>query len=271
MSNSKECQNPAGSVIHFSMAFQPIVDVINRSVLSHEALVRGPNGEDAASVLTQINRNNRNHFDRHVRVYAIESAVQLGMSGLLNINFHPNAIPEPAACIRSTLEACRSNGFATSRVVLEITEGEQVADHDHMRHIFREYRRHGIQTAIDDFGAGYSGLNLLAEFQPDWIKLDMALVRGIHRNPPRRAIVRGILSVCRELNIRVIAEGVETFEEYSCLRNLGIRYIQGFLLARPALETLPEIDFAALTPIDFKALAPLAFESLTPLAYEQIQ
>jgi EAL domain-containing protein (putative c-di-GMP-specific phosphodiesterase class I) len=93
--------------------------------------------------------------------------------------------------------------------------------------------------AIDDFGAGYSGLNLLAGFQPAIIKLDRQLIEEIHLSLPKQAIVRGVLSVCRDLNILPIAEGVEEIEEYLALRELGIDVFQGYLFAHPGFEALP--------------------------------
>ena len=119
-----------------------------------------------------------------------------------------------------------------------------MTDHDHLKGILGEYTRRGFKTAIDDFGAGYSGLNLLAEFQPDIIKLDMALLRNIDRDPVRQAIVRGILGVCQALNIEVIAEGVETVAELTFLRGIGVYLFQGYLLARPAYEQIPDVDWS---------------------------
>ena len=125
--------------------------------------------------------------------------------------------------------------------MFEVTEGEKVLDNDHLRNIFVEYKKHRFTTAIDDFGAGYAGLNLLADWQPDIIKLDMSLTRGIDSDRVRRALVTGIISICKVLSIRVIAEGVETIEEYVTLANEGVTLFQGFLFARPGFESLPVI------------------------------
>ena len=126
--------------------------------------------------------------------------------------------------------------------MFEVTEGEQITDHAHLRRIFAEYKSQGFKTAIDDFGAGYAGLNLLAEFQPDFIKLDMALTRNIHTDPVRRAIVSGIVATCRALDLGIIAEGIESAAEYTFLRSLGITLYQGYLFARPAFRALPDIS-----------------------------
>lgn len=229
--------------IDFSMAFQPIVDIRSREVFAYEALVRGLDGSGAAHVLGQVCDENRYQFDQACRVKAVRLAAKLGISCYVSINFLPNAVYEPATCIRATLEAAQTYNFPTQRVIFEITENERVVDKEHLKRIVKEYRRHGFKTSIDDFGAGYSGLNLLAEFQPDIIKIDMELVRDIDSNPVRHAILQGILGVCKALSIEVIAEGVETVAEFQTLRALGIHYFQGYLFAKPAFERLPDIHW----------------------------
>lgn len=223
------------------MAFQPIVDVRSREVFAYEALVRGLDGSGAPHILSQLNDDNRYQFDQACRVKAVRLAAQLEMSCYVSINFLPNAVYEPAACIRATLEAAQKHQFPSHRLIFEITENERVVDKNHLKRILEEYRRRGFKTSIDDFGAGYSGLNLLAEFQPDIVKIDMELVRDIDTNRVRQAIVKGILGVCEALSIEVIAEGVETLAEYQTLRAMGIYYFQGFLFAKPAFEKLPAI------------------------------
>ncbi|MBX9848699.1 MAG: EAL domain-containing protein [Rhodocyclaceae bacterium] len=228
------------------MAFQPIVDITLRRPFAYEALVRGPNGEGAASVLAKVNDSNRYRFDQACRVKAIELASKLGLhklpNCLLSINFMPNAVYRPETCIRATLEASKQFDFPTDRLMFEVTEGERVEDPTHLVKIFTEYRKQGFVTAIDDFGAGYSGLNLLATFQPQVLKLDMELTRNIDSNLVRQAIVSGVLLVAKKLNITVVAEGVETQAECDCLAAMGVRYIQGYLFARPSLEKL-ETEF----------------------------
>jgi len=125
--------------------------------------------------------------------------------------------------------------------MFEFTENEQVRDTAHVRNIVEAYRRRGFTTAIDDFGAGFAGLGLLSELRPDVVKIDMALIRGIDESATKRAIVRAVVAMALELQIDVIAEGIETAGELATLRDLGIRLCQGFLLARPAMEALPEI------------------------------
>lgn len=235
------CLQGAGLDFEFSMAFQPIVDISKQQVFGYEALVRGPDNEPAYTVLNRLNDDNRYFFDQTIRVKAIQLASQLNLQGMLSINFYPNAVYRAETCIRATLEAAALMSFPTERIMFEVTEAEEVHDHDHLRSIFAEYKKQNFTTAIDDFGAGYAGLNLLAEWQPDVIKIDMALLRDIHTDKVRQTIVRAIVSTCRELNIRVIAEGVEIIEECHFLSALGVELFQGYFFSKPAFEALPSI------------------------------
>lgn len=228
----------------FTMAFHPIVDLSRGVVWGYEALVRGAEGQGAGHVLGQVTEQNRYKFDQACRVKAIELAGRLfpnESDSRLSINFMPNAVYEPSACIRATLAAAKRVGFRFERIMFEFTEDEKVADPKHVEGIVAEYKRLGFMTAIDDFGAGHSGLNLLANLQPDLIKLDMNLIRGIDTSHARQAIVAGVVGIARALDIAVIAEGVETEEELMTLRAGGINLFQGYLFAKPAAEALPPV------------------------------
>jgi EAL domain-containing protein (putative c-di-GMP-specific phosphodiesterase class I) len=238
----EKCKDAKALEFDFVFAYQPIVDLATRSIFAHEALVRGPNGESAYSVLSQVTDDNRYSFDQACRVQAIRGAAQLGMKELLSINFLPNAVYQPAACIRSTFEAAQRYHFPIEQIIFEVTEGEQVLDRPHLVNIFREYRRFGFRTAIDDFGAGYAGLNLLSEYQPDIIKIDMELVRDVDTSKPKQAIIDGIVSICAILNVQVLAEGIETPGERDFLRNAGINLMQGYLFCKPAFQAIGVVD-----------------------------
>lgn len=135
------------------------------------------------------------------------------------------------------------SGLPVSQIIFEVTEQERVVDSERLTFILKEYRRQGLRTAIDDFGSGYSGLNLLTQFQPEILKLDLNLTRGIEADPVRRAIVSGIVQMCEALGILLVAEGIETVAEMQAVAALGIFRMQGFLFARPAFERLPEPAF----------------------------
>lgn len=238
------CRSNPELELDFDFAYQPIVDLRDQSVFAHEALVRGPNGEGALSVLEQVNDQNRYRFDQLCRTRAIATAARLGMTEHLSINFLPNAVYRPELCIRSTLEAARTHDFPLERLIFETVESEHMTDNRHLTNILREYREFGFKTAIDDFGAGYSGLTLLADFQPDLIKLDMALVRDIHRDRVRQAIVRGVVSMCGELGVSIIAEGIEHADERAFLSDCGIYLMQGYWFAKPAFKSLAQVRFS---------------------------
>jgi len=230
----------------FTFAFQPIVDMKAREVISYEALVRGPGNEPAYQVLQQISGNTLFTFDRDARAKAIALATQLGIRCNLNLNFLPQSLGASAESILTTLEAAKRVDLPLKRLVLEVTEGEIIDDASHFTKLINEYRGLGLKVAIDDFGAGYSGLNLLADFQPEQVKLDMKLIRGIERHGPRQAIVRAINQICFDLGIDVIAEGVETEPEYAWLASQGIHLYQGYLFSKPAFESFPAVDYSKL-------------------------
>lgn len=224
------------------MAFQPIIDVDTGRPFAFEALVRGSGGEGAATVLAQVTEENRYAFDQQCRVAAIKGAVDAGIlrtDARLSINFLPNAVYSPVACIQLTLATAAATGFPVDRLIFEFTENERMVDTDHVGRIIDTYRRMGFATALDDFGAGHAGLGLLAKIQTDLIKLDMELIRGIDASLPRRMIVDGVLRMADALGIGVVAEGIETVAECEALRALGVRHQQGYLFARPGFRTLP--------------------------------
>jgi EAL domain-containing protein (putative c-di-GMP-specific phosphodiesterase class I) len=237
------CREDIALPFEFKMAFQPIVDVANHRVWGYEALVRGVNGESAFSILNQVSEETRYRFDQAARVMAIETAGRLfGQNDLrLSINFMPNAVYEPNACIQKSLAAAKRAGFPHQNLMFEFTENEKMEDAAHVQRIVDAYRKLGFWTALDDFGAGYAGLGLLARLQPDLIKIDMELLRDIHLSRAKQVIVAGIVGIARALDIQVLAEGVENDQELTVLRAAGISLFQGYHFAKPALMALPDI------------------------------
>ena len=222
----------------YTFAYQPIIDITKREIFSYEALLRGTKNEPAGVVFKRIPPAKLHYYDTQFRGTAIELAAQLGLSTRLNLNFLPAGLESTPAAITSMLSAAIRNNINPDKLVLEILEKEIIHDIGTFASAVNEYRRSGLIFAIDDFGSGYAGLNLLADFQPDIVKLDMDLVRGIERHGPRQAIVRGISRTCVDLGIDIIAEGVETTDEYKWLLSEDIKLYQGLLFAEPAFEQL---------------------------------
>ena len=227
----------------FTFAFQPIVNTADKTIFGYEALVRGTDGSSAWSVLSQVNDDNRYMFDQACRVNAIKLAAKLQLNSVLSINFLPNAVYEPAHCIRSTLAAAKEVNFPTEKLMFEITESEQVHDPKHLTKIIKTYTEQGFITAIDDFGAGHAGLNLLANFQPKVMKFDMELIRNIDTTPAKQVIVDSLITMCTRLGVTPLAEGIETLAELEYFKAQGVDLMQGYFFARPGFESLPEVDF----------------------------
>jgi EAL domain-containing protein (putative c-di-GMP-specific phosphodiesterase class I) len=243
------CREDIKLPFEFKMAFQPIVDMSNARVWGYEALGRGANGESAYSILNQVSEDIRYRFDQASRVMAIETAGTLfqGRDLRLSINFMPNAVYEPSACIQKSLAAAKRVDFPHQNLMFEFTENEKMTDPAHVQGIVEAYRKLGFWTALDDFGAGYAGLGLLARLQPDLIKIDMELLRDIHLSRAKQAIVAGIVGIARTLDIHVLAEGVENEQELTVLRAAGISLFQGYYFAKPALMELPDVPVLSMS------------------------
>ena len=226
----------------FSFAFQPIVDARTKDIISYEALVRGPKGQPASDVFAQIKKTQFYNFDQTCRDKAIQLASSLHIRKNLNLNLFPHALYQTELNIRATLQASYQYGFPFENIIFEITESEKITDNKNLVNLIRMYQEFGFQTAIDDFGSGYAGLHLLIEYRPNCIKLDRCLIANVHNDTVRQAVVEGMCLVCSKLNIQILAEGVETIEEYNWLRRAGINIFQGYYFAHPAFEALPDVD-----------------------------
>lgn len=231
--------------IQFDHAYQPIVDAGRRSTFAHEALLRGPKGEDAMTVLSQVTELNRHRFDRACRTLAVKGAAQLGIRELVAIACLPHAVDPPELCVRTTLEAARMHRFPIEQIICAVPESDRIDDGGRVAAMLREAKGCGFKTAIDDFGGGFAGLKLLSEFQPDFIRLDMAFARHLGTSRPRQAIVRGLVRLCDDMGIQVIANGVETAAERDLLLDAGIRLMQGDWFARPAFQKVAAIEPSA--------------------------
>lgn len=234
------CREGQSFPLAVQAAFHPILDLQEERVFAYEALIRGPAGEGAASVLSQVSAKDVYSFDQACRVAAIRDSVSAGIvatDARLSINFLPNAVYSPKACIQLTLRTAAATGFPAERLIFEFTENETL-NSVHVASIVAAYRELGFMTAIDDFGAGHAGMGLLADLATECVKLDMALVRGCDADPRRRLILEALVRLAQRLGTMLIAEGVETEAELATLQLLGVRYVQGFLFGEPRLRAL---------------------------------
>ncbi|WP_046005077.1 EAL domain-containing protein [Pseudoalteromonas rubra] len=245
MPGCKTCRCHTDYKMDITMAMQPIVDLRTRQVYAYEALVRGTQGQSAGQVLAQVTEDSKYYFDQLCRTTAIEMMAGLSDTAKLSINFLPNAIYDPQTCLRKTLEAADKFNLAKERIIFEVSEQEHLTDHEKLIDIANTYNKNGFKVALDDFGAGYAGIEVLHRFQPDIIKLDISLINGIAQDPVKQAVVDGICLMARRLGIDLVVEGVETLTDYRCLCDLGVYLMQGYLFAKPVIATLPNPSFPA--------------------------
>jgi len=232
-------------MVNYSFAFQPIVDVTQKEIIAYEALVRGLENQNAGTILSRFTGDALLHFDAEARIHATTLAKKLGIPCSLSLNLLPQSLDLLPHALEETLKHAMACDLEPERIVLEISETELISQPEGFSARIEKIQSAGVRFSFDDFGAGYSGLNLLAEFQPHTIKLDRILIQDIWSKGPRQAIVRGVLSTCRDLGIDVVAEGVEDLNEYDWLRNEGIELFQGYLFCKPEFEALPSASFPA--------------------------
>ena len=175
-------------------------------------------------------------FDRVCRELHIGRAGRSGAGAehLFLINFLPSVIYEPAFCLRTTVQALEGTGLQPGQIVFEVVETEGIEDHAHLRDILRYYRDHGFRVALDDLSSGYSGLSLMADLDPDLIKIDRGVVARSVDSAAHGEVCRAIVGLARSRGRRVLAEGVETTAQRDFMRALGVDLMQGFLFGRPA-------------------------------------
>ncbi len=235
---------------NYSFAFQPLVDVSRRRCVGFEALVRGPAGESAGHVLASVGKTPEGllDFDTAARSRAIALAVDIGLPPdvFLSLNLLPESLAakgdEP---LQATMNAIKKAGISPRQVMVEVSESQRISDFAQFYAITDVYKAQGLRFSVDDFGAGYAGLNMLAEFQPELIKLDMGLLERVWERGPRQAIIRGVIRTCEDLGIDVVAEGVESVEQYRWLLDENVVMFQGYLFARPQFQAFPEVTYPA--------------------------
>ncbi len=214
------------------MVFQPIVRARDRSVYGYEALLRvnAPGIDNPPRLLTAAELLERtDDVGRRVRTAIAEALREKDLaSESIFVNIHPTELRSDLLC--SAYEPLLERAL---QVVLEVTERAALSFDSHIMDDVNRIRSAGYRIAIDDLGEGYAGLTWLAQLQPDVAKLDMSLIRDIHRSQLKRQVTGSLVGLCRRAGITCIAEGVETEEEAAVVTDLGCDLLQGYLIARP--------------------------------------
>jgi len=232
-----------------STLVHPVFDLADMRVIGYEALSRGPEGSEferpdklfAVAYDTDLVLR----LERLCRKKALEAATGLSADKLLFLNIEPDAVCDPELREALTTSLLAQARIGADRVVLEITERAAITDFTAFRSTLEYVRALGFKVAIDDAGAGYGSLQCLAEVHPDWLKIDMSLVRSCDTDDVRAQLVSSLVRFADKVGVGLIAEGIETREELHTLRDLGVKYGQGFLFTLPVVPFPDEADYAS--------------------------
>ncbi|KAF2957827.1 hypothetical protein AS159_05340 [Thermotoga sp. Ku-13t] len=225
--------------------FQPIVNCVAGEIVMYECLSRGfdkdgkmispqPLFELAESLNVFLELN------RLAVTKALEKAKIKNVEKPICINFPPEALLDPDFVYREIANHLENLGMKPEQIIFEITEQKTGIEYVES-FVIKTLQEKGIKIAIDDAGNGFSSLRRLTELKPDIIKIDMNLIRDVDKNRLKRYMVEALFSAGSKSGAKVIAEGVETIEEYKTLRHLGVELMQGFLFAKPEPDPVQSV------------------------------
>lgn len=223
--------------------FQPIIDIKNNCIYGYELLSRGLKKDGTImppfEMFTLASESGLTfNLDRQARETAIISAARENIKEKLFINFLPSVIYNPHVCLTTTIDLINKYDFKPENITFEVVESEEIRNTDHLSNILDFYREKGFCIALDDLGSGYSSLNNLGKLHPDYIKIDLEIIRDIHKNQLNQAIFEALMAMARTTNIKVLAEGVETKEELDFVVSRGVDFVQGYYFAKPTEKPL---------------------------------
>ncbi len=225
--------------------FQPIVSLDNKTIFAYEALIRGPSDSPLHNPINLFSAAERYHqssaLERICRKTSIQQFIALNLPSKLFLNVSPEVLLAPGFKKGETLALLEKVGLPASRIVIEITENQPTENYQVMRDAVSHYRNMGFEIALDDLGAGYSGLRLWTELMPDYVKIDRHFIQNIDKDPVKLNFVRSIQNMASATQCHIIAEGVETKSEFHTIQNMGINFAQGYYFARPIARPLKEI------------------------------
>lgn len=217
---------------------QPLLDLVEGRVMGYEALSRGPSQSPLHGPQTLFRvaelHGLQTALDWACVRMAFKTFAQLNLPGRLFVNLSPNSLLDASFAPDALLAALREVGLSHHQVVIEITENANALDYSELRQAVSRLRAAGIEVAIDDLGEGFSSLRLWSELKPAFVKIDKHFIAGIHQDPHKMLFVRSIKQMAESAHSCVIAEGVENLSELAILKNIGIRFAQGYQIGRPS-------------------------------------
>lgn len=252
--------------------YQPIVKLKNGNIYGYEALSRATLEKCPCNIeeLFQIAGETMQlwEFERLCRSTALKNACQKPLGAKLFLNVDANILHDPKLKSGFTCKELKKYGLKPEDIIFEVTEKSAIKEMEIFREAVRHYKNQTFQIAIDDFGSGYSGMNRICEVAPEFIKLDMHLVRDIDQDEIRKSAVKATVQFCEEANIKVIGEGIETKEELETLIQLGVGYGQGYYMAKPNEEFI-ELEYEQKLTI--KGLNNSMKYNLKPTVFDRIE
>ncbi|MCK9395042.1 MAG: GGDEF domain-containing protein [Methylobacter sp.] len=247
--------------------FQPIVSLNQKKILGYEALIRGPSDSPLHSPFNLFTTAERFNLSTRLEFLCREITIQhyadLDIKEKLFINASPLVLLQPEFKKGETLRLLDQYDVNPRSVVIELTEHKPADNYEIMRASAKHYRSMGFEIALDDLGAGYSGLRLWAELLPEYVKIDKHFIHGLHDDPIKLNFVRSIQSMAISLNCSVIAEGIETEDEFKAIEKIGITNAQGYYFARPTAIPVKEINKALFAIDQTKDYKPVPFNNAT--------
>jgi len=228
-----------------TICYQPIVSLHNGDILGFEALMRGPEDSFLRSPVTLIDiaKENNRIFELEMisREKAILGAKEINPNMYLFINIEPNIIKDSHYKMGYTKELLELSGLCEYNIVFEITERTAITDYLQYIELLDNYKKQGYKIAIDDVGSGYSGLSRINDTKPEFIKIDMDLIRNINKDSFKQSLLTAMVKFATMTGMRTIAEGIETKEELETIIRLGVHYGQGYFIAHPQPQIVKDL------------------------------
>lgn len=222
--------------------YQPIFDLKTGKVFAYEALTRGPVGTPMESPLMLFGVADKTNLsfelDRLCRKKALQNIHGLGNDQKLFVNTFPNTMHDPEFKGESLSNLLHSCGLKGDNIVFEVTERVAIENYSMFQKEQNYFSSLGFGLAVDDIGSGYGSLEAIANLKPQYVKVDLSIIRDIHKNPVKQELLRAISDIGRKVNAKILVEGIEVQEELEVCQQHGCDYGQGFLLGRPSKDLL---------------------------------
>lgn len=239
-----------------SAVFQPIVCPLRKEIFGYEGLIRGPAGTPLhypSALFDEALRQQRLlELDLLCRKTIIGQFARLGLPGVLFVNVSPLTLLCEDFTNGQTLRFLNDARLDPSRVIIEVTETHHIEDVSLLQNALTHYRDMGFRVALDDLGAGYSGLTLWSQMSPDFVKIDRHFIQGADDNKTKRQFIKSIIEIARSLGCKTVTEGIETASECRTLRALGANLLQGYFFDRPSATPRSRLDPAHAGPLNGK-------------------